>query len=356
MLRQFEFFYFFIFLLFGGIIILNNFFQLITDLCIFFIFFFMKIMNFLGSGFFKLVDFLLNNNNDYNNDYASNNEYNDEDTQSKTKDKSSYNYLNNIYSKIKNKLFINNDNNQELIFKKLKNHFTSNDKIDYKNDNQNNNINNFNDTFRTKNSFYEKYILTSLLDQNIQEKINIKIVIPLTVAILASLVLFSYIFIGFEISLAILLLGLIGLFLIFYFPEMEKKKKYSEISRELPYALRHMVTELKSGKGLHDTLNSIAIHEYGALSEEFSRVLEEIKYGENTETSLINMSKRVSSNGLDRTVQQIIGTLRTGGNLSNTLNIIAEDITHDLQMALKDYSQKLNALIKHYIGLYNYKY
>ncbi|MDR2967606.1 MAG: type II secretion system F family protein [Methanobacteriaceae archaeon] len=338
-------------------------------------------MNFLGSISFKLVIFckklfkhhnnenikknnykhnndyidnlynkdLLNHENDFYKDHVNNfhnetllsfeNKEDNEDSQ----EKNDNNYLKNIYFKIKNKLNVNNDNNQELLFKELKNQFDH--------DNQYNNLNNFNNTIKGKNSFYKKYSLNKILSQNIQEKINIRIFFPITLAILVISAVLSYILLGFEIALIIILIGLIGFFLIFYFPKMEKKKKYSEISRELPYALRHMVTELKSGKGLHDTLNSIAMHDYGALSEEFSRVLEEIKYGENTEVSLINMSLRVSSNGLDRVVRQIIGTLRTGGNLSNTLNIIAEDITHDLQMELKDYSQKLNAFVMIYTFL-----
>jgi len=278
-------------------------------------------------------------NNDKNNEIKSNNPEND--------------LLKNLYSNIKNKLYLNSDNDQELIFKELKNQFDSSN-----NNPQNMGLNNFNDIFKNKNNINnnyknsnEKYSLNNTFFLTIKEKIDIKIAIPLIIVILAIVAVLSYIFLGFEIVLAIILIGLIVFFLIFYFPKMEEKKRYSEISKELPYALRHMVTELKSGKGLHDTLNSIATHDYGALSEEFSRVLEEIKYGENTENSLMNMSKRVSSNGLDRAVQQIIGTLRTGGNLSNTLNIIAEDITYDLQMKLKDYSQKLNAFIMFYTFL-----
>jgi len=363
------------FFLFGGINILNNFFKLITDLFLFLPYFILKIMNFLGSLFFKLVIFCeksfksLNNNesikkdkNNFNNGYTdyndmfneimNENEFNNEnksnnkDNQSKNNNKPNKSFLKNIFSNIKNKLYINKDKDQELIFKELKNQFDSINK----NNNQNNGPNNFNSVLESKNS-PEKYSLNNIVNQSIQEIINIKIAIPLIIAILAGSTLLSYIFLSFEISLAIILIGLIGFFLIFYLPQMEKERKYSEISKELPYALRHMVTELKSGKGLHDTLNSIAVHDYGALSQEFSRVLEEVKYGENTENALISMSKRVSSNGLNRTVQQIIGTLRTGGNLSNTLSIIAEDITHDLQMELKDYSQKLNAFIMIYTFL-----
>ena len=130
-----------------------------------------------------------------------------------------------------------------------------------------------------------------------------------------------------------------------YYPQIKEKNSYSDLNQELPYALRHMGIELKSGKGLHDTLLTIKNADYGSLSKEFNRVLEEVKYGKPTEESLLEMSHRVNSEGLNRTIHQIIGTLRVGGNLANSLNIIANDISFETQIKLKEYSQKLNSFI-----------
>ena len=129
------------------------------------------------------------------------------------------------------------------------------------------------------------------------------------------------------------------------YPQIKEKNSYSDLNQELPYALRHMGIELKSGKGLHDTLITIKNADYGSLSKEFNRVLEEVKYGKPTEESLLEMSRRVKSEGLSRTIHQIIGTLRVGGNLANSLNIIAKDISFETQIKLKEYSQKLNSFI-----------
>ncbi len=132
---------------------------------------------------------------------------------------------------------------------------------------------------------------------------------------------------------------------ILYYPQIKEQRNYSDITQELPYALRHMGIELKSGKGLHDSLRTIKNSNYGSLSDEFNRVLEEIKFGKTTEDSLIEMAHRVKSDGLSRAIHQIISTLRVGGNLSNSLNIIAKDITFDMHIKLKEYSQKLNSFI-----------
>ena len=171
-------------------------------------------------------------------------------------------------------------------------------------------------------------------------KINFKIILILTL-----ITIISGIILGIEVAIIIAITLLTSTFLIIKYPKIKNSKKYNDLNLELPYALRHMGTELKSGKGLYDTLLTISKSNYGSLSEEFARVLEEIKYGASNEKSLLDMADRVKSDGLTRTVQQIIGTLRVGGNLANSLNIIAEDISFDMQIKLKEYSQKLNGFI-----------
>ena len=163
--------------------------------------------------------------------------------------------------------------------------------------------------------------------------------------IILMLLILSLFLAGPEIaSMAMVIVAMAYTFLLYY-PKIKEQRSYSDINRELPYALRHMGIELKSGKGLHDSMVTIKNADYGSLSHEFNRVLEEVKYGKPTEDSLLEMSHRVKSEGLSRAVHQIISTLRVGGNLSNSLDVIAQDISFDMQIKLKEYSQKLNSFI-----------
>lgn len=149
----------------------------------------------------------------------------------------------------------------------------------------------------------------------------------------------------FEIgSIYLVIVSMFYIFLIYY-PKIREHRNYSDLNQDLPYALRHMGIELKSGKGLHDTLLTIRDADYGTFSKEINRVLEEVKFGKSTEDSLLEMSKRIKSKGLSRAIQQIVGTLRVGGNLANSLEIIAKDISFEMQIKLKEYSQKLNSFI-----------
>ena len=169
----------------------------------------------------------------------------------------------------------------------------------------------------------------------------------------ALILVFALLFVILPLELSGMYLVLVAMFYIFliYYPKIRDQQRYSDLNQELPYALRHMGIELKSGKGLHDTLLTIRDANYGTFSREITRVLEEVKFGRPMEDSLLEMSKRMNSEGLTRAVQQIVGTLRVGGNLAYSLEIIAKDISFEMQIKLKEYSQKLNSFILIYTFL-----
>lgn len=267
----------------------------------------------IGTKFdFTIVDAIndLNNYNNSANDTNSNsntnvNNYNDSNVNSNNNlnndlSNDSDSLILNIISKIAN--IINNDSNND----------SSKFKADYSN-----NLN------HQDSSFLEKYV-------DFYKKVNLKVFIPVTTLIITAFFLLLIFIIGIEIAIMILLLIAMAIFLLIRMPKMKKESSYGSISNDFPYLLRQMVTELKSGKGLHDLILAIFNSDYGILSFEFSRVLEEIKYGENTENALIQMANRVKSDSLNMAVTQIIGTLILSRDLSNTLNIIADDVSREL--------------------------
>jgi flagellar protein FlaJ len=153
------------------------------------------------------------------------------------------------------------------------------------------------------------------------------------------------------------LLGLILAFPVFFFvlmfariyPRSKVKSRSDAFSRELPFALRHMATQLTSGSGLLETMRSVSMSDYGVLSEEFRRAIMEIERGATIEEAYERMNLRVDSPGLKKASRQIISTLRTGGNLANTLKIIAEEVSTEMRMKLKDFIQMLNTFSMMYM-------
>ena len=203
---------------------------------------------------------------------------------------------------------------------------------------------------KQKKDAYNKASLEKLLKEEEKEGLDPKMIIVLG-AVSFALVFGIIVILGFgiELGLAFGLAIFMMAMLIIFLPNIQKGKKNSEASRELPFALRQMATELRAGIGLHDSMRSVSLSGYGALSEEFARALEEIKYGETTEKALTDMSERINSEGLKRAVNQITRTLSSGGDLAKTLNVIADDTAYEMRMKLKDYSMKLNSFTMIYM-------
>jgi len=199
----------------------------------------------------------------------------------------------------------------------------------------------------------EKEYMEASLEELLKEeekKFDPKIMIMLGV-VSGLILLLITVTLGFGLDIGLILMFVVMSLsgILIFAPKLQKGRKSSEASRQLPFALRQMATELKAGLGLHDSMRSVAMSGYGALSEEFARTIEEIRYGETTEDALREMCNRIDSEGLDRAVYQITRTLESGGDLAKTLSIIAEDIAYEMRMKLRDYSQKLNSFTMIYM-------
>lgn len=203
---------------------------------------------------------------------------------------------------------------------------------------------------KAKRDVYQKAALEEILKEEEKEGLDPKLIMGMgAVSFVVILVLMVGLGFGIEIGLVFGLLIFFMSAIIVFLPKLQSGKRSSEASKELPFALRQMATELRAGLGLHESMKSVALSGYGPLSEEFARTLEEIKYGETTENALLDMSERINSEGLKRAIYQITRTLSSGGDLSRTLNVIAEDTAYEMRMKLKDYAQKLNSFTMIYM-------
>ena len=329
--------------------------------------FFIQLSDALISFFIKVIDFIVfildkfHNKSNLDNDNGNelNEENNSEDEFNLTnegifklndllKNDSIFEELENRYSKESSSNGLNSSNQSQNIFSSLKSTSYEND------ENVENKANQNDDNFL--GNIKEKLIDVLLNNNYIQiDESNfynsILRIIAMTFSILTLIVALISYFISLELGLAIFISILLIALSIFYYPKIKKQNEYASFSKELPYALRQLATELRSGRSLFDSLDSVASSDYGILSLEFSRVLEEIKYGESTENAFLNLEKRVDSKALSRTIYEILTSLRIGANLSNSLSIIADDVNFDIRMKLKEYSEKLNAFIMIYTFL-----
>ncbi|MEK6972826.1 MAG: type II secretion system F family protein [archaeon] len=144
--------------------------------------------------------------------------------------------------------------------------------------------------------------------------------------------------------LPLVLLGslAISMIVMLIIPKQAAQTRSQKISAELPFALRHMSTELRAGISFYRTIETIATADYGILSEEFARARTEIEEGTDTKEALRHLALRTQSKALRNAIMHMIRALKTGGNLSNIMEEIANDVSFEIQMKIRDFSQKMN--------------
>ncbi len=147
--------------------------------------------------------------------------------------------------------------------------------------------------------------------------------------------------------------GMLTLLIMLLLPKSRAGSRGEQVSIELPFALRHMATELKAGIGLYKTIQTIAVSDYGILSEEFARTVSEIEEGTDAKDALRHFALRTQSKSLRNALLHVVRAMKTGGNLSDIMNTIAEEVSFDMRIKVRDYAEQMNffGVIYIFIGI-----
>jgi flagellar protein FlaJ len=129
--------------------------------------------------------------------------------------------------------------------------------------------------------------------------------------------------------------------LLLVYPGRIAKKRAAQIDRELPFALRHLATQVRAGVPFQRAMESVEQGGYGALSTEIRKFLLSLE-AMGIEDALEAMHERTKSNGLRQAVTQINRSLRTGGSLADVISGIADDASYESRMRIRDFTEKLN--------------
>ncbi len=121
-------------------------------------------------------------------------------------------------------------------------------------------------------------------------------------------------------------LAIIGAVVPIIIIKSKKKKRTEQFEAQLGDALMIVCNCLRSGLTFQQAMDTIAADMSPPISVEFSRAVNEIRYGNNTETALNNMSNRIKSADLMLAVSAVNIQRQTGGNLSEILETISQTI------------------------------
>ncbi|WP_414836913.1 type II secretion system F family protein [Candidatus Nanohalococcus occultus] len=176
--------------------------------------------------------------------------------------------------------------------------------------------------------------------------------LQLTASIVASIA-----FLGFATEQTTMVLGALGgsplLFAIGFFtfanyPKVRAKKISRQLEKDLPYALRHMLIEVRSGISLYEAMVSVS-EDYGEASNEFNRIVKDINGGKPQVKALEDSILRNPSTQYRRAIWQMINALKSGTDMSNTLDTLVESMVKQQKLAVKRYGKELNPYVLMYL-------
>jgi len=124
----------------------------------------------------------------------------------------------------------------------------------------------------------------------------------------------------------------------FIYRHLQEKRK-TQIVAHLPDTLLSVSRSMKAGASLNQAIDVAVDEESGPLAQELSLVLRELRIGIDFNLALRNLEKRVDSEDLSLVISGMMISRDIGGNLSDTLDRLADTLRRKIDM-----EGKINAL------------
>ena len=105
---------------------------------------------------------------------------------------------------------------------------------------------------------------------------------------------------------------------------LRQRRRRRAIDNQLAEALTHMANAMRAGFALLQAIDSAARRLRPPFTEELARLVSDVNMGRTLEDALADMGQRVGSLDLDMVITAILIQRRTGGNLAEVLDNVAE--------------------------------
>ena len=145
---------------------------------------------------------------------------------------------------------------------------------------------------------------------------------------------------GAMLILLALVLALIGFVMPDLFVSLKGRSRREDLRSELPDALDLLAVSVEAGLGFDAAIAKLTEHMDGALVEEFSLALSEMRIGETRRNALEKMVKRVQAPELSSFVRAIIQADELGISLGRILRVQATDQRNRRQAAAEEKAMK----------------
>ncbi len=145
--------------------------------------------------------------------------------------------------------------------------------------------------------------------------------------------------------------GMLAALYALFYPRLLVARKVKDLEGNLPYAMRHLLIQVRGGMSLYHSMVSISMAGYGVLSSEFRKAVKQINTGMSEVEALERLTRTNPSLYFRRVMWQLLNALKTGSDIGATLKEIVDSIMIDQKADIKKYGSQLNPLALMYMLL-----
>ena len=135
------------------------------------------------------------------------------------------------------------------------------------------------------------------------------------------------------------------------FPKIKIMRKVRDLESNLIFALRTILIEIKSGVSLFDSIRLVANGNFGNVSREFRRAVEEIETGRFQEDVFEDLATNNPSLFFRRALWQLVNGLKAGADVSEVLNALVDTLSKEQSNQVRKYGSSLRLLSLMYMML-----
>lgn len=142
---------------------------------------------------------------------------------------------------------------------------------------------------------------------------------------------------------------------ILMFPRLLVSKKRDDIEKNLLFASRQLMVQTSAGVPLFDAIVSLSEKyddpkfNYGMLSDEFKRIVKQVKSGRDFSSALEESAMHNPSPYYQRIMWQISNATKSGSEISGVLKTIVAFLSEEQRIMIKNYGSQLNPLAMFYM-------
>lgn len=133
------------------------------------------------------------------------------------------------------------------------------------------------------------------------------------------------------------------------YPTSIVNKRVKYVERNLLFALRSILVQIRSGVPIFNAFISIANGDYGPISTELKGVVEKVNAGQPMVETLEELAIRNPSMYFRRAIWQLVNGIKSGSNIGDNLANIIEALSKEQLVEVRRYQSILNPLAMMYM-------